>query len=64
MFGFFPVVVAEKDTGILELPAPWCLLGSIYAVIILFRLSREARVIPPASGRFRPRRDRCCVGPA
>ena len=49
VLGFFPVVVAEKDSSILELLALWCLLGSIYAVIILFRLSREARVIPPAS---------------
>ena len=64
VLGVFPVVVAEKDTSILELLALWCLLGSLYPVIILFRLSREARVIPPASGQFRPRRDRCCVGPA
>ncbi len=49
MLGVFPVVFAEKNTSILELPAPWSLLGSIYAVIILFRLSRETRVMPPVS---------------
>ncbi|PSS44152.1 hypothetical protein C6401_08295 [Arthrobacter woluwensis] len=54
MFGFFPVVVAEKDTGILELPTLWCLLGAIYAVIILFRFSREARIIPPPSQAVPP----------
>lgn len=49
VLGFFPVVVAEKDQSILELLALWCLLGSVYSVVILVRLSREARIIPPAS---------------
>ncbi|MFK0073286.1 hypothetical protein [Arthrobacter woluwensis] len=49
VLGFVPVVVAEMDTGIVELLIPWCLLGSIYAVITWFRLSREARIIPAAS---------------
>ena len=49
VLGFFPVVVAEKDTSILELLALWCLLGSLYPVIILFRLSRR-----PASSRRHP----------
>ncbi|WFR84672.1 DUF1345 domain-containing protein [Arthrobacter sp. Y-9] len=49
VLGFFPVVVAEKDQSILELLGLWCLLGSVYSVVILVRLSREARIIPPAS---------------
>ncbi|MFJ3959295.1 DUF1345 domain-containing protein [Arthrobacter sp. NPDC090010] len=48
VLGFFPVMVAEKDLSVLSLLALWCLFGTVYSVVMIVRLGRQAGVVQTA----------------